>query len=75
MELIWSVLYVGKTGIEVCAKDNTGTRRKVNLTWHTKAGTDEPPEDWPKMIEGELAFQDSEEASPGIPNRRVPSMK
>lgn len=75
MELVWSVLYLGSSGIEACAKDSKGTRRKVNVTWHRKDRTDVPPEDWPKMIEGELAFQDSEKVSPSLPRRRLPSLK
>jgi hypothetical protein len=66
MKLIWSVLYLGKSGIEVCASDKTGERRKVNITWHAKDKGDEPPSNWATMVEREMAFQDSEKLTPDV---------
>ena len=70
MKLVWTVLHLGKHGLEACAVDTRGERRKVNLSWYVKGHSDELPEDWFSQVKGEMAFQDSEKLIPDVMSMR-----
>jgi hypothetical protein len=67
MKLLWCVLHLGNSGMEVVAEDAQGLRRKVDLSWLVKENPDHPPPNWPSIIQGEMDYQDSEKVSPRIP--------
>jgi len=64
-KLAFAVLHLGSNGMEVVA-ERKGKRRKVLITWQRKDTSDAPPADWPKMVSGELDFQDSDRTPPGM---------
>lgn len=60
MKLLFVVLHLGKSKLEVTVEDDGGHRRRVGFVWHAKEQSDIAPAHWPESIVGELAFQDAE---------------
>lgn len=63
MRLIFVVLHLGKSFLEVVLQNGAGKRRRIRVQWIGKVQTDVPPANWFETAEGEFEYQDSEDAA------------
>jgi hypothetical protein len=61
VKLLFAVLHLGKSKLEVTVQDGEGHRRRIEFTWLEKEQSDVVPSHWPSSIDGEVEYQRAEE--------------